>query len=90
MESENTIFQVLLAYFSIASNTPLGGAPWQRLTGTGQSVCQSFCDQMADWMRLGGPLWVKSGHHNPFKPCPLYPRKRTLIGALSVSDMGAR
>src|SRR5262249_3640352 len=28
--------------------------------------------------RLACPLWVISGHHKTFNPCPLYPRKRTL------------
>ena len=31
------------------------------------------------------PLWVISGHFAMSKPCPLYPRKRTLAGVNRVS-----
>jgi hypothetical protein len=31
------------------------------------------------------PLWVKSGHHETFNPCPLYPEKRTSLSAIAMS-----
>jgi hypothetical protein len=31
------------------------------------------------------PLWVISGHCAMRKPCPLYPRKRTLRGLIGMS-----
>ena len=31
------------------------------------------------------PLWVKSGHHEMFNPCPLYPQKRTLLSSTRMS-----
>jgi hypothetical protein len=33
------------------------------------------------------PLWVISGHQRPFKRCPLYPRKWTLISVITMSAM---
>jgi hypothetical protein len=31
------------------------------------------------------PLWVRIGHHSASAPCPLYPRKRTLIDRIEKS-----
>src|SRR6478752_5538027 len=33
------------------------------------------------------PLWVTSGHMRRNTPCPLYPRKRTLIGGGSGGSL---
>ena len=37
---------------------------------------------------LSCPLWVKSGHRQCKKACPLYPRKRTCAVQLGMSALG--
>jgi hypothetical protein len=32
------------------------------------------------------PLWVISGHTDPFTSCPLYPRQRTFVGVGGMSE----
>ena len=39
---------------------------------------------------LVNPLWVISGHLHCNRPCPLYPRKRTLTGISRMSAKGAK
>jgi hypothetical protein len=34
------------------------------------------------------PLWVKSRHRGISNQCPLYPQKRTFIGAIGTSALG--
>jgi hypothetical protein len=34
-----------------------------------------------------GPMWVKRRHRGKFKPCQLYPRKRTLELSREMSAM---
>src|SRR5262249_49285425 len=36
------------------------------------------------------PLWVKSGHVHCTSPCPLYPRKRTLVLHKRMSALGQK
>jgi Arm DNA-binding domain len=41
--------------------------------------CRRMREQEIDPIRC--PLWVKSRHRRPSNPCPLCPRKRTLLAA---------
>ena len=55
----------------------------------------ALCDQRQarDWGSKFGlqcPLWVISGHLQCKKPCPLYPRKRTLPATSSASSASKR
>jgi hypothetical protein len=57
---------------ALAENTSL--VERNRTIGTDAAIDEVLC-----------PLRVKSGHHKPFNPCPLYPRKRTSFSAAAMS-----
>jgi hypothetical protein len=46
---------------------------------------RSFC--VATILRPECPLWVRSGHSVRSRPCPLYPRKRTLELSRAMSAL---